>query len=248
MARFDPEQISFIGGESAAWPAAGEAGTGDFWRQMHRAVGSVRTVVEKSCDQFGAIEDNRDLSVDGQSRQLNDVGLDVMRRVDEDMTLGGARKRAAERLAQLDAEMQAHTKPPEEPSDIALAGEIRAALRGMSPRERMDFIARNLDQPGLAGAVTSGAGFLSGLSATEQATVREMIAEKLYAPQIAEKATVTRALRELETGVERARTLLSKRARLARNHHGEWAPAPIHYPIGATPRGAFVPPTQPGVR
>ena len=244
MPKFDDEQIGFIGGESVAWPAEGQPEYADHWRLMHKAVRHLREVVTATDPRLQAVETNRDLAEEGLTRQLNAVGREAIQRVDECTALETARQGIAARMTRIDAEMQAHARPPEEPADIALAGEIRAALRGMSPAERMRFIRGNLQQPGLAGAVTSAAGFLSGMSATEQAEVRNMVAETLYAPQVAERALLTRALRELEVARGRAHTLIAGRARLARNHHNEWAMrpptgGPVQQPMAAGPGSAF---------
>ena len=238
---FDDQEISFIGGEAVAWPENGPVASNDMWHHMRRAVGALRETVKGSCNRFGAIEDNRDLAEQGRARQLNDVGIDVILRVDDNITVKTARLKAEARVAALDAEMQAHALPPDDPAGIALATEIRSALRGMTAQERLRFIRENLNQPGVAGAVTSAAGYLSGLSPTEQAEVRNMVAETLYGPQAAEKAQIARGLRELEVAVGRAHGLIAKRARLARNLHGEWAPAPVNLPAGATPPGAVSP-------
>lgn len=242
MAKFDDEQLSFVGGESLGWPKMGEPECGQVWRHAHRAVEAMRDVLRGSDDKLGAIEANRDLAEHGRTRQLAEIGLDTIRRIDEVAPLNTARVRIGEEIAALDGQMQAHAKLPEAPADIALAGEIRSALRGMSPGERMRFIGANLDRPGLAGAVSGDASYLAGLSETEAAEVRTLIAERLYAPQAAEKAKLQGALRVLDVAVTRAHSLVASRARVERNHHGDWAPKSVGAPGGPVARGQDLPP------
>ncbi|TXN00575.1 hypothetical protein FV242_21520 [Methylobacterium sp. WL64] len=236
MANFDPDLVNLIGGESVIWPAEGQPEYADHWRLMHKAVRHVREVVTGAEPKLQTVEGNRDLSEVGRTRQLSDIGLETIRRVDECPALDVARQGVAARLAKLDAEMQDHAKPPEEPAAIAQAGEIRAALRAMAPAERMRFIHANITRAGFAGAVSGDAAYLAGLSETEVGEIRNAIAERFYAPQAAEKAKLTRALRELDVAVLRAHNLVAGRSRVGKNVHGEWAVSQAA-PGGPAPHG-----------
>lgn len=242
MAKFDEEHLGFIGGESITWPKMDEPECGPVWRHAHRAVEAVRGALRDSDGRLGAVEGNRDLAEHGRTRQLAEIGLDTIRRVEEAAPLATARMRIGEEIAALDRQMTAHTKAPESAAEIALASEIRSALRGMSPAERMRFIGANLDRPGMAGAVSGDAAYLAGLSETEAGEVRNQIALRLYAPQMAEKQKLQAAQRVLDVAVTRAHALVAGRARIEKNHHGEWATKPVMAPGGPVPQPGNLPP------
>ncbi|KQT50074.1 hypothetical protein ASG52_08380 [Methylobacterium sp. Leaf456] len=243
MAKFDEQQIGYVGGESTTWPQMDDPNCPQPYRHAHRAVAAIRDVLRDSDVKLGAVEVNRDLAEYGRTRQLSEVGLSAIRRIDEAAPLNTARERINHELEALDRQMAAHAKVPASAAEIALASEIRSALRGMSPGERMRFIAANLTRPGMAGAVSGDAAYLAGLSESEAGEVRTKIATTLYAPQVAEKERLQLVLRQLTITANRAIGLVAPRSRVARNIHGEWATKPAHGP-GPGPRvdPALLPP------
>ena len=96
--------------------------------------------------------------------------------------------------------------------------EIRSHLAALKPRDRMAFIDAHATE--VAAAVLVAPSFLSGLTPAELGVVKQRI-ETRANPEIAKaKAETTKALREVEVGLERARAQIASRGGLEKSPAG----------------------------
>ena len=110
-------------------------------------------------------------------------------------------------------------KPPSNIAEATIHAQIRDRLAAMKDG-RMGFLEKNASDPTVAAAILTAPKFLSGLNEAEFALVQHKV-EQHISPEIAQArdATLT-AMKEAETGWQRAIDKIGERAGLTKDAKG----------------------------
>jgi hypothetical protein len=115
-------------------------------------------------------------------------------------TIDSARANALSEVARLEQITVADLQPPRDVASATIASEIRSALKALPESDRSDLLARMIREKDARGisAVISAPGFLSGISAEQQAMLREQYRHAAYPAEMERAARLKNAVREIE--------------------------------------------------
>jgi hypothetical protein len=109
--------------------------------------------------------------------------------------LDGARKRAVDAMQEIDDTITRafRTQMPAEEQR-----EVREHVKALGPKQRREFLAKADDDT--ISAVLASKPYLSGLSANEQAKLRDETVKRRFPDQVKRRAKLERAVQQLEAG------------------------------------------------
>ena len=194
-------------------PSLGDADGPIHWVRIHDAVADARTRLLKVLGSMAAVDEDQKLSPSGKAEKKREIATKAIADFQKSNSLSQAQKSVEHRLARMDEDLGLTPKAPEGVADAMVCAEIRSHLAAFKqPGDRMAFIEANVAD--IAQAVLTAPAFLSGLSSTELAVVKERV-EAHANPEIAKaKQDTIRALRDTEAGWRNAIRQISERGGL----------------------------------
>jgi hypothetical protein len=154
-------------------------------------------------------------SLEGRARQKKKVAAAAVEDFQKSNTLRSAKDLVERQIAKWAEETGLAIKPPANFADVMLQAEIRAHLAAMKGN-KVGFLGNHATDPRVASAVLGAPSFLSGLTDTEVAFVKQKV-EQHTAPEIAEaRDAALKAMKEAEAGWQRALEKIGEHAGLTR--------------------------------
>lgn len=189
---------------SVRWPS-----TAIHWEKLKKAVESLRATVDAVETNCRAIEQDRNLSLEGMTRKRAEIGQRACAQLSNFAAVKTAESAVSGAIGIFEAGMVDIPRPPTNAADVALAQEVRAHVRAQeSPTT---FVLNNMSDSRVVGAVLHAPGFLSGLNDEAVNIVRDRMRSALHPEQVKQRKAAEDALSELQSGVDAARRLILAR-------------------------------------
>jgi hypothetical protein len=216
MARWSSVEKS-VGTLSAKWPKKDDLPS--YWTVLHDSVDTLRGLMQVLDDAFEAIDNNPDLSSSGRSKKRIEEATSVLKELEKYEPLEKASNLVARKVAKLHEKMSVL---PESPSgaDIAIAAEIRAAIKAESEPEKFAFGLRS--DAKVVRAILSAPAFLSGMTDEGLGRLREAALHALHPAEVSEVAELTAAEKIARDALALAKERIATRAGLTKGADGTW--------------------------
>jgi hypothetical protein len=202
------------------------------WQALHRCADEARDRVAQAWAAISEIDADKDLSSEGKARRRKKVTDETIADFERSKTLISAKDAVERQVAKWEEQTGMTVKPPTNVAEAVVYSEIRAHLAAMKG-SKLGFVEQHVSDPRVASAVLGAPPFLSGLSQTEVAMVKNKV-EQHVAPGIAEARDATlKAMQQAEHGWERAMAKIGERGSLTKGPDGAWRDPKVPEPAAA---------------
>jgi hypothetical protein len=192
-----------------------------WWKALHDTVDGARVIMAMLDEVFEDIDRDPDLSPSGRAKRRAEQAASALKELDEYAPLVKAANLTEKRITRVREKV---SLLPESPTptgvDIALATEIRAAVRAEKEPEKFAFGLRG--DAKVMQAVLSAPAFLSGMTNEGVERLRAAALESLYPSERAEMEQLTSAEKIAREAVISARNRIAERAGLVKDAAGNW--------------------------
>jgi hypothetical protein len=175
-----------------------------YWSALHACVDDNRARVTKTLTKIAAINADKQLSAMGRASRKADIAAAAVAELEQSEKLAAAREAVTRQVAKWEKDLGITPNTPDTVGGAQYVGdtfvqrEIRAHLASLEPTKRMAFIEAHVTE--VAAAVLGAPAFLSGLTPTEMAVVKQRIAARTN-PEVAKaRADLLQAMQDVEAG------------------------------------------------
>lgn len=209
-----PASLATIGAASTRWPPLETLQ----WQALREVVADCRDAVAGVGETIDATNADGDLTDAAKARRIAAAGLAAIERLNALPSLARAERLVTDFLSGLRERRAVAIQAPATANDAAIASEIRDWL---AAQDSPFSAAKNkLSDPRVASAVLTAPAFLSGVSDSEHALLRQA-AEEQIDPQAASTAKQNEtALEEARATVRAARERIGKLCQLRKTMNG----------------------------
>jgi hypothetical protein len=215
MARWSNVEKNGLGAVSAKWPRGIS-----HWDSLHESIGGLRSLLEVLDNAFEAIDADGDLSSSGKTKRKIAEGASVLKELESYSALEKASNAVARRIEKVREKITVLPGQPLGAAEIAVAAEIRAAIKAEADPEKYAFGLRS--DARVVQAVLGAPGFLSGLSDQAVDRLRESALHALHPKEVAEIDELTAAEKVARDALAVARERIAARAGFIKGPDGTW--------------------------
>jgi hypothetical protein len=205
-----------VGVLSARWPKIETT----YWNSLRESVDGLREMMRLLNDRMDAVEHDADLSPKGMVRLRADIARGALSELNDYVPLTKATNAVARRINALKERMTVLPATPTSAAEIALAAEIRAAVRAKPEPEKFAFEHRT--DPKLVAAVLGAPAFLSGLTPEAVDRIRDIALRSLHPAEVEEISALEAAEMVAAQAVQHARERIAKRGEMRLDMDGIW--------------------------
>ena len=191
------------------------------WEKLQECAAEVYQRVSHAYELIDAVDANPDLSPEGRIKARTKVAEKAISEFRASGALEKARTSVAAQQKRWSEKVNEAIVPPADHGQAVMYGQIRGHIAGLDEKARLAFIDKNFDNRAVVSAVLLAPEFLSGLSPAEINLIRQKLARRTLAPEVAEQRDlVEKAMAVAERGWSRAQRLIEERAGLVSERKG----------------------------
>ena len=185
------------------------------WLKLEECRSEAFDRVSRAYKALDEINADVNLSPAGKADKCRKVAEKAIAGFRESPALERARTSVASQQAKWAEKVNEAIVAPADPGQAMVYGQIRSHIAGLDENARLSFIDKHFDDRAVVSAVLTGPEFLSGLTPVEIGVIRQKLAKRVLAPEVAEQRDlVEKALAVAERGWLRATSLIEERAGL----------------------------------
>ena len=202
-------RASICPGLETKWPPA-ETSHGI---ALHKCGNEMRAHVSKTLAAIDAVEADKGFSSEGKRDKKRDIGTKALNEMETGTSLVKAREAVMAQMKKWAEKVAVHVKPAADHAEAIMHAQIRAKIADMK-ENRFAFLQKHAAaDPQIAAALLSAPPFLSGLSESELALLRNEVEKKYLGPEVSEaKGQVADALLEAERSLRAGQAMIRNSA------------------------------------